>query len=375
MAVPGAQDAGTSGVTRRPWREGHPAAQNSAPPLPRRDAPVSRSVEFAGNGDGTLTAVRLINRQADDLDIQAEAGRAPVTAIAAKAFEGAALRRVALPAELRQIGEMAFSGCAQLTQIVVPGGVARVGTLAFAKCSRLAHAYLEPGVQTLGPSCFSKCASLARVDMPSSVSSIGGGAFFGCGAQLVLHGAAGGYAEHYASLNGIAFDSESWREDEALVYAEQEDGSLIVMGPRQSAPGRVDIPSELCGRRVSAIASRAFFACGTIRQVSVGGGVREIGESAFFGCRALMSLRLERGLERVGDSAFAGCEALTQVTFPWGTGQIGRMAFFGCTRLSFVKLPPTTRIEDFAFDGCASGLRVFGGVYVGRIPQGAREFG
>ena len=43
------------------------------------------------------------------------------------------------------------------------------------------------------------------------------------------------------------------------------------------------------------------------------------------------------------------------------------MAFFGCTRLSFVKMPTTTRVSDFAFDGCAPGLHVFGGVNAGRM--------
>lgn len=385
--VRGADEAAAQqdgGVTRRPWRDGHPAQEAQAEHEAAHErgvvqsAPqaafVPRAVEFAQNGDGTLTAVRLTDRDADDLDIQAEAGSAPVTAIAPRAFEGSALRRVILPEALRQIGEMAFSGCARLQQVSVPGGVARVGTLAFAKCASLSHVRLEPGVQALGPSCFSKCASLTRVDMPASVTVIGGGAFFGCGKRLVLCGAAGGYAQRYAALNGIAFDSERWREDEALVFAEEWDGTLTVTGPRQSAPEQIDIPGEVCGRRVARIAPKAFFACGSLTRLSVG-GVREIGESAFFGCRSLASARFERGLQEVGDSAFAGCEALAQVTLPWGTEHVGRMAFFGCSRLSFAKLPAATRVEDFAFDGCAQGLRVFGGVHVGRIPEQMREYG
>ena len=105
-------------------------------------------------------------------------------------------------------------------------------------------------------------------------------------------------------------------------------------------------------------------------QLSIGSNVREIGENAFFGCRALSSVSFERGLERIEGGAFAGCENLTQVTLPWGTSAIGRMAFFGCSRLSFVKMPATTRVFDLAFDGCAPGLRVFGGVSAGRAQDG-----
>lgn len=358
--------ASVAGVTRRPWR------QQQEGGAPRPDAAFAmvgrRTIDFSDNGDGTLTAVRCIDLAADDLDLQFEAGACPVVAIGPKAFEGCtALRRVILPASLQRIGEMAFSGCGNIERIVIPGGVARVGTLAFAKCQRLARVRIEPGVQALGPSCFSKCIRLARVDIPASVASLGGGVFFGCGKQLTLYGAAGSYAETYARFNGLAFDSESWREDEELALAENEDGTLTVVGARQERPVQLDIPSELCGRRIVAIAPKAFFANGTLERVNIGGGVRAIGESAFFGCRSLVSLAFERGLESVGDSAFAGCEGLSQVTLPWGTGSVGRMAFFGCTRLAFVKMPATTRVSDFAFDGCAPGLRVFGGVNAGRM--------
>ena len=327
-----------------------------------------RVMDFSDNGDGTLTAVRCVDRQADDLDIQFEAGACPVVAIAPRAFEGcAALRRVILPESLRQIGEMAFSGCSHLRLLTIPGGVQRVGTLAFAKCSQLERVRIEPGVVQLGPSYFSKCAALKRVEMPASVTQIGGGAFFGCSKELRLYGAEEAPAAQYARLNGLTFDSQSWKDDEELVLREEEDGTLTVLSARQTAPHRIEIPTEICGRRVAAIAPKAFFASGTLEQLVVGGGVREIGESAFFGCRQLVSVSFERGLEQLKDSAFAGCESLTQVTLPWGTSAVGRMAFFGCTRLSFVKMPTTTRVSDFAFDGCAPGIRVFGGVYAGRM--------
>ena len=320
-----------------------------------------RVMDFSDNGDGTLTAVRCVDRQADDLDIQFEAGACPVVAIAPRAFEGCAAL------SLRQIGEMAFSGCSHLRLLTIPGGVQRVGTLAFAKCSQLERVRIEPGVVQLGPSCFSKCAALKRVEMPASVTQIGGGAFFGCSKELRLYGAEEAPAAQYARLNGLTFDFQSWKDDEELVLREEEDGTLTVLGARQTAPHRIEIPTEICGRRVAAIAPKAFFASGTLEQLVVGGGVREIGESAFFGCRQLVSVSFERGLEQLKDSAFAGCESLTQVTLPWGTSAVGRMAFFGCTRLSFVKMPTTTRVSDFAFDGCAPGIRVFGGVYAGRM--------
>lgn len=386
------------GVSPRPWRQ--EAAQPMVPGLQETPSAVPaaqgaytrpavrtglqaqaayamvgrRVLDFADNGDGTYTVVRCIDPTADDLDIQFEAGACPVVAIGPRAFEGCtALRRVILPAGLRQIGEMAFSGCAHLTRVVIPGSVQRVGTLAFAKCAGLERVRIEPGVQTLGPSCFSKCTHLERVDVPASLVSFGGGVFFGCGRQLTLYGAEGTHAHQYAKLNGVTFDHESWKNDEQLVFEELEDGSLVVAGARQELPERIEIPGEICGRRIAAIAPKAFFACGSLAQVVVGANVKEIGDGAFFGCRSLSSAAFERGLERIGDNAFAGCESLTQVTLPWGTASVGRMAFFGCTRLSFVKMPTTTRVSDFAFDGCSPAIRVFGGVSAGRVQDMQRR--
>ena len=361
--------AQVTGVTRRPWRtQQEPAPVRATPRMEPAYAMVGRRIiDFADNGDGTLTAVRCVDPMADDVDIQFEAGACPVVAIAPKAFEGCtALRRVILPPTLRLIGEKAFSGCLHIARLVIPGGVTKVGTLAFANCQELTRVRLEPGVAALGPSCFSKCTQLTRVDIPASVTALGGGVFFGCNKQLTLYGAEGSYAQKYAQFNGIAYDCESWRADEALVLSENEDGSLTVTGARDERVRMLDIPSELCGRRIAAIAPKAFFAHTALERVQLGGGLKTIGESAFFGCRALIQVTFERGLEDVGDSAFAGCESLGSVTLPWGTGSVGRMAFFGCTRLSFVKMPTTTRVSEFAFDGCAPGIRVFGGVNAGR---------
>lgn len=329
---------------------------------------AQRVLEIADNADGTATVVRCIDHRAEDIDVQFEAGVKAVTAIAPKAFEGCtALRRVVLPATVTAIGEMAFTGCTGLETIVIPGSVQKVGTLAFAKCASLRRVRLEPGVQALGPSCFSKCIRLERVDVPASVKSFGGGVFFGCAKTLALYGGADTVAEKYAKFNAIAYDTESFREDEQLIFEQEEDGTLTVLGPRNPQCTAIDIPYELCGRRIARIAPKAFFANSTLETLRIGGGVALIGENAFFGCKRLSILELERGLDRIGEAAFAGCDSLTQVTMPWGTGSVGRMAFFGCASLSFVKMPPTTKVEDMVFDGCSPALRVFGGVNAGRM--------
>ncbi len=355
--VPGAQEAQRTAPRA--------AAQ---PPAPQVAFVGHRVLELSDNADGTATVVRCVDPRAEDIDIQFEAGVRTVAAIAPKAFEGCtALRRVIIPATVKAIGEMAFTGCTGLESVTIPGSVVKVGTLAFAKCANLRRVRLEPGVQALGPSCFSKCTSLQRVDMPASVRSFGGGVFFGCPKSLTLCGGEGTMAQKYAAFNAVAYDTERFRDDPQLLLGEEEDGTLTVLGPRDARSASIEIPCELCGRRIARIAPKAFFALSALETLTIGSGVAQIGENAFFGCTRLSLLTLERGLERIGEGAFAGCESLTQVTLPWGTGSVGRMAFFGCANLSFVKMPTTTKVEDMAFDGCAPALRVFGGVNAGRV--------
>ena len=333
-------------------------------PVRRRaqEAPAGR-LAFAENPDGSLTLTRCLDPLTEDMNVQLEVGERPVTAIAPHAFENCrVLQRLILPEDLRSIGEMAFLGCQRLRRISIPGGVRRIGTLAFARCASLTHVRIQPGVEAIGPSAFSKCSLLTRVDIPTTVHAFGGGVFFGCGHTLCLYGAEGSPAQRYAQLNGITFDTESWRADPVLILEETPTGGLAVTGMRDIAASRIEIPEELCGRRIEAIAARAFFGSLSLQQVIVGGGVSAIGEGAFMGCRALELAAFERGLLEVGDSAFAGCERLPQVVFPWGTQRIGRMAFFGCQRLSFVKMPPATRVDALAFEGCSPALRIFGGV-------------
>ncbi|MBQ9010813.1 MAG: leucine-rich repeat domain-containing protein [Clostridia bacterium] len=333
--------------------------QNPVNIAPVRIGPVL----FEQLPDGSLAAVGCRDREIDDLNLEFEAGGQPVSQIGPRAFENCQhLQRVIIPPTVQQIGEMAFAGCSRLHSLTLPGSVQKVGTLAFARCTALTRVRIEPGVAMLGPSCFQKCQKLVRVDIPVSVESFGGGVFFGCSRQLKLYGAAGAPAEQYAKMNGIAYDSEDWKQDHHLILVENEDGTLTVTGMRNPGERRLEIPDELCGRSIVAVAPNAFFANITLEQAILGRRIRLIGKSAFTGCRSLTLLSFEYGPERVEESAFSGCDHLRQVIFPSGTGSIGRLAFFGCTQLNFVRMPAVTRVEAMVFDGCAPDLRVYGGV-------------
>lgn len=339
------------------------------PAMPRVQAPQrpmqlrTSVLHFQEIGDGTLGIVSCMDKGIDDLNIEFEAKGRVVSVIGPRAFQDCkSLYRVVLPRQLKVIGEMAFAGCNRLAQLTLPGSIVKTGALAFARCQSLARVRIDPGLTQLGPSCFQKCQNLTRVDIPMSVESFGGGVFFGCSRQLCLYGPAGAPAENYAKVNGIAYDTEDWKQDAQLILQENPDRTLTVKGPRDPYMKRIEIPRELCGRQITAIADRAFYGDTALEQILVSNGVRYVGNSAFMGCRNLSLAVFDYGPERIGESAFAGCEQLRQMILPSGTGSVGRLAFFGCRNLSFVRMPAVTRVEAMAFEGCAPELRIMGGV-------------
>ena len=152
-------------------------------------------------------------------------------------------------------------------------------------------------------------------------------------------------------------------------------GKVTITECDPSASGSINIPDEIGGCPVTAIANFAFRDCVNIESVwlsenivSIGayafsgctsltfvcGDIYgSIGDGAFDGCSALVSIDLEQ-VDSIGEFAFADCSALTAVTFrnittlPYG-------AFFHCTSLAVANIRgEITTIEDSAFSGCVN---------------------
>ena len=94
----------------------------------------------------------------------------------------ASIKSVMIAAGVTNIGQYAFSGCANLTSVTAPG-VTAVGQYAFNGCIGLQDldmSFSLPAVTSIGNYAFSGCTALATVNLPSSISTIGTGVFTGC---------------------------------------------------------------------------------------------------------------------------------------------------------------------------------------------------
>ncbi len=176
-------------------------------------------------------------------------------------------------------------------------------------------------------------------------------------------------------------------------YRLLEDGSAEIVeynrGKNDSAAEELEIPLELDGHAVTAIAGNPFTGCDdltTIRvspnhpafavmdgalyskadkrlvcvprglwlkEFSIPQGIRIIGDGVFYGCWSLTAVIIPDSVTSIGDSAFSGCWKLTAVTIPDSVASIGPSAFSGCISLTAVTIQGSmTSIGDHAFSGC-----------------------
>lgn len=80
------------------------------------------------------------------------------------------------------------------------------------------------------------------------------------------------------------------------------DGDNAALTPRPV--GDLEIPRELGGLRIRAIARRAFIDCNGLASVKIPEGVRRVGHDAFMKCRDLERVEIPESLEYIGLSAF-----------------------------------------------------------------------
>ncbi len=145
---------------------------------------------------------------------------------------------------------------------------------------------------------------------------------------------------------------------EGYKYKELDDGTVEITGywgkEGEIISGKLVIPSEINGKRVTSIGDSAFFQCSGLTQISIPEGVISIGNSAFCFCTGLTQISIPEGVASIGIGAFGQCTGLTQISIPKSVASIGNSAFSGCYRLTQISIPAgVTSIGNGAFGFCS----------------------
>ena len=117
----------------------------------------------------------------------------------------------------------------------------------------------------------------------------------------------------------------------------------------------VVIPSEINGKKVTAIGDKAFYDKGRIKSVIIPGTVENIGDEAFHQCYSLISVTIPESVTSIGEKVFMSCWDMENVLLPSSLTSIGKNAFYNCKSLKSVTIPENVEtIGSHAFAFCDS---------------------
>ena len=180
------------------------------------------------------------------------------------------------------------------------------------------------------------------------------------------------YDEENTAVNlGVAFEEnegENYEPTDPSLFEVSEageislkDGDSYYYNNKEWTIENIVIPSEIDGKKVTAIAPRMFNAflntsmSETIKSIVIPNGVITIGYEAFACCEGLTSIKIPDSVTTIGDGAFAECIRLTNIKIPDGVKAIGRSLFSRCRGLTDITIPDgVTTIGDSAFFICNS---------------------
>lgn len=78
-----------------------------------------------------------------------------------------------IPNGVEKLGEIAFSGCKNLTNIVIPASVTEIGANAFSDCTALTEIVIPDSVEYIGKGAFYN-SGLTSIEVPESVKDLNG---------------------------------------------------------------------------------------------------------------------------------------------------------------------------------------------------------
>ncbi len=248
-----------------------------------------------------------------------------VTSIGAGAFWGCnALTSVSIPGSVQRIGFAAFADDRALGSVTIPSGV--VGEAAFIRCSGLQTVTFGPGVTAVGISAFESCTGLHGV----YISDVAAWCriYFGGNKASPLE-----YA-HNLYLNGQLVTNLTIPAGVTKVgdYAFEHCYSITSLTISEGCTAIGEYAFNNCSNLASAtfpnslnsVGSFAFASCARMH-ASLPGGISYIGERAFNGAPLSSNIVVNQGV--IGERAFNACGSVMDLTIGAGVTYIGPNAF------------------------------------------------
>gem|GEM_PF-6073931 len=201
------------------------------------------------------------------------------------------LECIALPKNLREISESAFSQSYALLYVVMPNSLTSIGAEAF-----------------------NYCINLNEISIPASVNEIGAGVFLNCKCLNINIDSNNNYYKLIWNRKGIIS-----KNGKTLVECIDYNSSTLT------------IPET-----VTVIENGAFGNCISLSNITIPKSVTKIGLYAFMECSYLSSVIFEDGsaLKEINYWSFYRCNSLTEITIPKNVSSLDSSSFFMCENLT-----------------------------------------
>lgn len=129
------------------------------------------------------------------------------------------------------------------------------------------------------------------------------------------------------------------------VYRPQSNQWGAPVAIAKDTKGKVTIPEEAGGYKVTNICEEAFYYCEEITDLVIPATVTAIGERAICGCKKLTEINLPEGLTDIGSAAFYGT-GLTKIYIPANVSNISSAVLSECYSLISIVVDPKNKTYD-----------------------------
>ncbi|MCR5048355.1 MAG: leucine-rich repeat protein [Saccharofermentans sp.] len=248
-----------------------------------------------------------------------------VTSIGAGAFWGCnALTSVSIPGSVQRIGFAAFADDAALGSVSIPNGV--IGEAAFIRCSGMRTVTIGPGVTASGISAFENCTGLTGV----YISDVAAWCriYFGGNKASPLEYAHNLYLNGALVTNLVIPGGVTKVGDYAFEHCMSITSVTIPEGcttiGEYAFNNCQNITTATLPNSLKTVGSFAFASCARMH-ATLPGGITYIGERAFNGAPLSSNIVVNQGV--IGERAFNACGSVMDLTIGAGVTYIGSNAF------------------------------------------------
>ena len=221
---------------------------------------------------------------------------------------------VSFPSSIKNIGDEALFGCANIESIHFPSELKTIGDRAFANCSGLETISLPSKVQSIGGNAFLNCSQLTSISFDGDApTSVGADPFEGTPADMIVYVPQDNTS--FGPVPGIWHDRETrYSSDPGYEYKHTDNNgttwtftvykSRAELGTSDSTPvvptsttGEVSVPGEITidGKTytITSIPDGAFEGCSEITAINIPASITTIAADAFNGCTSLESITVD----------------------------------------------------------------------------------